>query len=417
MNNYYKGSTEYSYCEQKKCFQHSFENDYQLFIIWKNGRYLENEITEIINSNFEILSVVDIEWSNDKTIENFNRLYKVINNSHISNKAETMGNGNLLCLIVKDNDPKYNYRRTVSGTIELVNTKAVRIKRESRELCGGYYVHSSASPEEFYEQAILLLGDDWLKEILSGCCQSLSLRQDLKGASGWSNFHDLFVTLRYSSDYLVLRNFEFLPFNFFGNDKDVDILCKDVNDFISATNAKVIDITDGGAKLVVTIEDRDVPFDIRFVGDDYYHSSWSTDMLSQRVKTDDEVYRPRIDDYFFSLLYHSVLQKPEIKPVYIERFDRISRELEFDFFEIKNIHDKKYVASLLEGYLSFKNYSYTEPKDKGVYINYSVLKHIAKELGGKNSKRISNLIRTVTPRKVIDRIPLAIKTKVYAVIR
>jgi hypothetical protein len=417
MNNYYKGLAKYTHSKEMGFFKHNLKNDYQLFIIWQNGRSFENEIIEKVESNFEILSKIDLEWSKDKVVENFNRLYKAFDNPYISNKAETMGNGNLLCLMVKDNDPKYNYRKTVSGTIELVNTKAVKVKRESRALCSGYYVHSSASPEEFYEQAILLLGDAILKEVLNGNKKTLFLSQDLKGANGWKNFSDLFITLRYSSNYLVLRNFEFLPFDFFDNDKDVDILCKDVNDFISASNAKVIDINDGGAKLIVRVEDQDVPFDIRFVGDNYYNSNWAKDMLSQRIQSNNEVYRPRIDDYFFSLLYHSVLQKPKIKPVYIEVFDRVSKELEFDFFDIDKIYDKKYVASLLEGYFYFKGYSYTEPKDEGVYINYSVLKYIAKDLGGKNSKRISRLIKTITPRKVIDKIPLSIKTKVHSIIK
>lgn len=417
MNYYYKGLANYIYSEKKDCFMHSLDNDYHLFIIWQNGRSFKNEIIKKIESSFEVLSIIDIEWSNDKTIENFNRLYKAIDNPHISNKSETMGKGNLLCLVVKDKDPEYHYRRTISGTIELVNIKAIKVKREAREICGGYYVHSSASPEEFYEQAILLLGNNCLKEVLSGYHQSLFLSQDLKGSSGWSSFSELFVTLRYSSEYLVLRNFEFLPFNFFGNDKDVDILCKDINDFISASNAKVLDLTEGGAKLVVRVEGQDIPFDVRFVGDNYYDSSWARDMLSQRIRTDDEVYRPRVDDYFFSLLYHSVLQKPEIKPVYIERFNGISKELDLDFFDIEKIKNKKYLASLLEGYFSFKKYLYVEPKDKGVYINYSVLKYISKDLGGKDSKQIRKLIKNIIPRRIIDVIPSKIKIKLHAIMR
>ena len=416
VENYYKGLVKYSYSESKKYFVHDLDDDYQLFIIWQNGRSCEDEIIQAIKLNFNIVSSISMQWSERNAVQNFNRFYKAIDNPQISDKAETMGKGEFLCLVVKDNNPKYHYRKTVSGAIELVNSKTVKIKREVREICGGYYVHSTASPEEFYEQAILLFGEDLLQEVLDCQHEALVLDQDLKGAEGWSGFPELLTTLKYSSKYLVLRNFEFLPFNFFNNDKDVDALCENVMDFISASNAKVLSLTDGGAKLMVKIEDKQVPFDIRFIGDGYYHSSWERDMLEQRVKTIDNVYKPRLDDYFFSLLYHAVLQKPDIKPIYIQRFASISNELQFDFFDINKINDKRYIASIIEGFFVFKNYLYTNPKDTKVYVNYSTLKYLPKELGGKKSKKIKSLIRLAVPQVFIDVIPNNIKIKAHSLI-
>lgn len=411
LESYYKGNAIYSYSEEKKFFEHNLNEDYHLFIIWQNGRYFEKKIMDAIGVDFEIISSIKVKWSDDKIIQNFNRFYKAVDDKHISNKAETMGNGEFLCLIIKDHNPAYHYRKTVSGSVELVNSKVVKVKRETRDVCGGYYVHSSATPEEFYEQAVLLLGEKLLQEVLNCQHESLSLAQDLKGAGGWASFSDLFATLQYSSKYLVLRNFEFLPFDFFDNDKDVDILCENVIDFISASNANIIELTDGGAKLIINIAGRDVPFDIRFIGDNYYHANWSRDMLEQRVRNINNVYRPRIDDYFFSLLYHSTLQKPQIKPDYIDRFGKISKELQLDFFDIEKINDNEYVASILQGYFEFKKYSYIKPKDQGVYINYAVLKYISKQSGGDNSMILFNVVKSFTPRKIIDIIPLVVKLK------
>lgn len=416
IENYSKGIVNYSYSESKECFEHDLEADHQLFIIWQNGRSCEDEITKAIGLDFDILSTINMQWSEKNIAQNFNRFYKAVNNPSISNKAETMGKGEFLCLIVKDNNPKYHYRKTVSGAVELVNSKTVQVKRKVREICGGYYVHSTASPEEFYEQAILLFGEVLLKEILVAQREHLVLNQDLKGAEGWSTFSELFTTLKYSSKYIVLRNFEFLPFDFFDNDKDVDALCENVMDFISAANAKVLSLTDGGAKLIVKVEGQEVPFDLRFIGDGYYHSSWERDMLEQRVKTIDNVYKPRLDDYFFSLLYHAVLQKPAVKPVYLERFASISEELQFDFFDVDKINNKKYIASIIEGFLVFKNYSYVDAKDSGVYVNYSFLKHISKDLGGRKTKKLHDLIQLAVPRKFISIIPSTIKIKAHKLI-
>lgn len=409
---YYKGLATYSYSESKKHFEHDLDEDYQLFIVWENGRSFENEIIKAITLNFDVISRIHVKWTDVNAVQNFNRLYKALNNSYINNKAETMGAGEFVCLVVRDNQPEYQYRKTVSGAIELVNIRTVKVKREVRALCGGYYVHSSASPEEFYEQSVLLFGNELLIDLLNGKHEKLFLNHDLHGVDGWNSFSELFTVLRYSSKYLVLRNFEFLPFDFFANDKDVDILCENVIDFISASNAKILSLTDGGAKLSIKVENKEVPFDIRFVGDNYYNPSWARDMLEQRVKTIDNIYVPRIDDYFFSLLYHSVLQKPEIKPTYINRFKILSKQLDFDFFDNNKVGDKRYLASLIEGFLIFKNYSYTKPKDSEVYINYSVLKYISKDLGGTNSRKILNFAKSIIPRKFIDIVPPNIKIKI-----
>lgn len=416
MNKYCKGSTHYTYCEQSNSFKHCLDDDYHLFIIWQNGRSFEKEIIETIALDFEVISTISLTWSDKNIEQSFNRLYKAINNPHISAKAETMGTGEFICLVVKDSSPKYSYRKTVSGAIELVNSRTVQVKRKAREFSGDYFVHSSASPEEFYEQAMLLFGSVLLQKILNGQCNKLSLEQNLVGTNGWKDFSELFEVLNASSKYIVLRNFEFLPDDFFENDKDVDILCENVIDFISSSNARVLEITEGGAKLIITIDNKDVPFDIRFVGDNYYCDQWSRDMLLQRVRTKHDIFRPRVDDYFFSLLYHSVLQKSEVKPSYINHFEALSKSMDFDFFDMKKINEKKYIASIIEGFFVYKRYKYTKPKDSGVYVNYSVLKHISKEYGGKNGKRVHTMFKRITPRKIIDNIPSSIKININKLI-
>ena len=50
----------------------------------------------------------------------------------------------------------------------------------------------------------------------------------------WSSFEDFISYANKHFNWVVLRNFEYLPDNFFGNDKDVDILCNDFPNFIQS---------------------------------------------------------------------------------------------------------------------------------------------------------------------------------------
>lgn len=417
IKEYEAGLVDYKYSESKGFFEHNLANDYQLFVIWENGRKYEENILTRIEQEFEVLSVISNQWSDKNIFQNFNRFYKAIDNPHIGGKAETMGSGEFLCIIVEDKKPEYHYRQNVSGNIELVNIRVVDVKRDSRELCGGYYVHSSASPEEFFEQSILAFGEQLLQEILELKHAKLTLRQDLVGANGWSDFTELFNTLKYTSKYLVMRNFEFLPFDFYKNDKDIDILCNNAIDFISGANAEVLSLTAGGAKLIIEVEEQKIPIDLRFVGGNYYDPNWEKDMLDQRVKTLQNIYKPRIDHYFFGLLYHATLQKPEIKPVYVERFTKMTQELQFDFFEVNKITNEKYIAELFKGFLTSQNYLYVTPKDPEVYINQKVLKYISKELGGGDNQRVYRFLKKIIPEDLINLVPTNIRSKITSIIK
>lgn len=417
VKDYEKGLINYTFSEEKGFFEHNLNQDYQMFIVWEKGRNFEDVIVKEIKQKFDIISAVRIQWSDKNIAQNFNRFYKAFNNPHISAKAETMGRDEFLCIIVEDKKPEYYYRQSMSGNIELVNTRAIDVKRDFRELCDGNYLHSSTSPEEFFEQAFLLFGENLLQEILDLKHAELTLHQDLVGANGWSDFSELFNALKYTSKYLVMRNFEFLPFDFYNNDKDIDILCKNALDFISGANAEVLSLTAGGAKLIIEVEKQKIPIDLRFVGDGYYDTKWETDMLDQRVKTLQNIYKPRIDHYFFALLYHAIFQKPEIKPVYHERFKDMAKELQFDFFDVSKVNNKKYIAELFKGFLTAQNYLYTRPKDPEVYINYKALKYLPENLGGGDKQRMYRFVKTFMPQRFIEIIPENIKEKVRKIVK
>ena len=48
----------------------------------------------------------------------------------------------------------------------------------------------------------------------------------------WSSFSEFINTANLHCNWLVLRNHEYLPNDFFENDKDVDMLCEDLEHFV-----------------------------------------------------------------------------------------------------------------------------------------------------------------------------------------
>lgn len=408
----------FRYAELKKGFIHNLEADYQIFILWENSRPYEREILKLLEKDFEVLSKHEILWSKRHADNNFKRLYKNIDKEIISKKSEHVGCGEFLVVIIRDKEPLYTYRKTVSGTIELVNRRTIKIKREVRNLCGDTYVHSTASPKEFYEQAVLIFGVERLYDILKGKDENNStLTKDLEGADGWKDFRELFSVLEFCSRYVVLRNFEFLPDDFFKNDKDVDILCDSVADFISASNANLQKLTRGGAKVEVNISGRFVPFDIRFVGDGYYDEKWEYDILERREKNKNNIFQPRIDDYYFSLLYHAALQKSAMDAKYINVLNEIADNLDFDFVTKSTFKSVKEVAEILDGFMRYHGYSYVTPKDENVFVNFRVLRHISKDLGGRRTDWLIEAIRALVPENIKKLIPVSVKQKILGYLK
>ncbi len=305
---YAKGLLEYELLSDGKGFQHNLDRDLHLLIIWQNGRAVEEQILAETLRRFDVLATIEIQWSPEHIDNNFKRFYKHIPTDRVQGKAAQVGAGAFICVLFEDLHPLYQYRQTVSGSIELANVNVLDLKRDSRERCGGYFVHSSGSPDEFFEQAALLFEANQLRDILEGQWRGdrKTLARDLSGSQGWHDFAELFSVLRYCSPYVVLRNFEFLPDAFFENDKDVDILCANSIDLRLAANATVRDQVEGCVKLNIKVAGVDVPFDVRRVGDDYYDANWQRAILKHRTCGAGGIFRPRDDDYFFSLYYQNI---------------------------------------------------------------------------------------------------------------
>jgi hypothetical protein len=315
-------------------------------------------------------------------------------------KPENVGSGPFLFCAVRDDDPRYVFDRSVSGDIELVNAGVAAAKQELRDLIGGkYLIHSSNSIREFFEQAVLLVGPRKLEELLriqrwDGKVHPLE--QDLAGADGWVDFSELLSVLNLSSNYLVLRNFECLPENFFAAENDIDILCDRLPRLAAAANATKRGKPHKLSAYSVKVSGRDVSLDARYIGDGYYDALWQSSMLARKARHR-TFFVPRADDHFFSLLYHAKIQKREVKTEYIPQLEELAHRIGMQWVGTDHIADDEKAAYLLLGYLRANGFGYCEPADRSVVRNEAVLRHM---LTSSHALRSS---REARPARSMDR--------------
>ena len=364
----------YRWTPEVGAFRHQLDRDLQLLVVWSGGREHEREILELVAADFTVLAQVEVRWSAEKMVNNFERLYgQTLWGT--SPKHEEVGDGPFLLLVLEDHAPAYSYRQNVSGYVELTNVNIARVKRAARDLTGGYRIHSSNNVREFFRDATLILGVDRLTEVLAeeAPVEEISvLAEDLVGSDGWENLDTLFRVLRHTSEYVVLRNFEDLP-GTLEDDREIDVLCRDQTDFAAVLNATEVYPGPEGAQFRTSVGGEEVFFDTRYVGDGYLDTEWQREILARREWHDALVAVPRHDDHLFSLLYHAKVQKPAVKPVYVTRLADLALQVGLPEETARNLTDDAVAASLLDGYLAGHDFAVPLPVDPAVHRNGAFL--------------------------------------------
>ena len=183
---------------------------------------------------------------------------------------------------------------------------------------------------------------------------------DLIGTYNWDSLSQLFQILNKSTNWLILRNFEELKDTHEFQGDDIDILCEDLEYFTAIMNAKRR--YGGRCSYYVLVNNQNIPLDIRFVGDKYIDPLWAYNML--RTK---ELYMhipvPSKYNYFFSLLYHSKLQKKSVKQIYIKRLDDLASQINFKNLPKDFVLNNSLSADILNSFLNSNTYRYTFTDD------------------------------------------------------
>jgi hypothetical protein len=187
---------------------------------------------------------------------------------------------------------------------------------------------------------------------------------------------DLFAILNSKCNYLILRNWNnlFSKGVYEAGHADIDILCESKASFVELTGAKRIHKEKNRDNYIVPMDDNGIRFDVRWVGDGYYPTSWEHEMLNNRVLNEDSVYVMSERDHFYSLAYHALLQKKELSDEYANKLNTT-----YNLFTSENtILTEDEIVQKLLSFMKKNKLKAEIPVDPGVFLNlqvYSLLPH------------------------------------------
>ena len=277
--------------------------------------YISKQIESIKDINGSI--ICKINWDTTQLKNNLNRLIKIFrseNQFKYNNKQDLY----LIFFEVVNNDLKTlidhnNVLNASAGLVQLID------KIKSKFSHDNFCLTTSSLQSNAIKTAFNLNGEIKNETIIR-------LKDDLLGSKSWKSLSFLFDFLNKYSNWLILRNFEDLSDSYlFEDGDDIDILCEEINFFTALMNAKKR--SGERCSYFVTVNNFQIPLDIRFIGDKYYDPVWSKDMLFRKIVTNG-IPTPCISDYFYSLIYHIKLQKNFIKP-HIQRLDNLAIKMNF----------------------------------------------------------------------------------------
>jgi len=354
------------------------KKELHLVIIWENGRYKEKEIVNSISEKFELIEKYNFNWNKNLFGENLTTFYGT-NLPANSDKEKHCGNGEFLLIIFYDNNPKYGYVKTSRGN-ERVNVNVFSIKEKFRELTGGgHKIHSTNTPVETNHDITLLIGINYndyeifLKKKLNSNTKSPNIIKNIPnniiGVNGWESLEQLFYVMNSTLDYVVMRNFEYLPDNRFSKEHgDIDFLVKDLDQTIFITNAKKL----YNKRYKINVSKKEVLIDFEYVGDGSYDRKWQNNILNNKRLFKNSFYVPTHEDYFYSLIYHILAHKTYIEIDYPEKIKDIYKKL--SFYDSNSCNFDNYLK-LLENFLFRNNYQLTKPKDTSYFFDEKILNY------------------------------------------
>jgi len=339
-----------------------------LFILWSKANSEREKILHDITNKFTVLDVYNISWNKNKFSENLSRFYgeNLPNNSR---KEQHCGNDTFTCIIVRDEKPIYKPRQTSKG-IRLVNINLFDSKKLYRLWTGGgHKIHATDNIEETKMQLMLLLKKQYDSYLHSNksFLNYKEYNEDLIGSNGWESLEEVFDVLNNTVNYVILRNFENINEEMDSLHPDIDLLIDNRANTINILNAQKTLKKKYRVQYMVLIDNKYINFDLRFIGDNYYDINWQKDILSTRVRQD-FYYRPTVNNYFYSLLYHALLHKSQLGADYEKRLlelnDKNSIVSNTTHFTVLDIFND------LKDFISAHKYSITYPNDFSVYWNY-----------------------------------------------
>ena len=263
--------------------------------------------------------------------------------------------GNPKVVVVKDLKPNYGEWKT-PGAKQVLSTNIYGIKSELRNLANDGFksVHSSNNVEE----TKLVL-----EPLNRKVSDYTSPEPQLESVKDVFNLLDQHKCL----SYVVLRSHEEVHEGSIS--KDIDILVNDYFMFKAITGAqsnhpKEMREVDNGPNTQNVINGK-WKFDVRYVGDGYYDTSWQVDMLRRRVSSASIFIQEPLSEVM-SLLYHYNVHKDVNSNPSPTRWNVIHRVLPL-LDDIRSWRSR----TALQTYMTSKKYVVSKPhKPHDKYVGY-----------------------------------------------
>ncbi len=191
------------------------------------------------------------------------------------------------------------------------------------------------------------------------------LRLKYKNYSSVTEFFD--VLNKAGILYVVLRNYENMHEKSFFTEghEDIDLLVADVDSFIETSRAIPKMWPEDKIHLLIFIDGQAVPLDVRRVGDGYYDKPWEEIILNKRTMGENGCWYVMDDEnYYYSLVYHSILQKSQLGEEYLERLNTMAKQV-----GVSCRMEREHLLAL-DDFMKRKEYEYTLPDDGSVCLRF-----------------------------------------------
>ena len=186
--------------------------------------------------------------------------------------------------------------------------------------------------------------------------------------------------------YLVLRNFENLlsPDMYLDGHGDIDLLCIDSQQIVGLLDAgsdrpDTPPYRGDGVHYFIMVNNQKVSLDLRYVGDDYYCKEWEDNLLLNRVRFGCFYVMDKVN-YFYTLVYHAILQKRSFSEEYRSRLTQMASCIGC---MLSDTSESGFLR-LLEDYMRANQYKFVFSKDYLVPNRFSL---VDKSLVATNRKR------------------------------
>lgn len=194
----------------------------------------------------------------------------------------------------------------------------------------------------------------------------------------WSSLKEFFQALNEKTNYLVLRNYEeFENGDIVSDHPDIDVLCSDRDLFLNVIDSESRSKKSDKIHRYVRIGDKNIDIDVRHVGDGYYDTQWEKDMLENKIFYNNLCYVMDSENYYYSLLYHALIQKNKIGDDYKKRLKIMANEIDLNITNPLSLRT-------LELYMKEKEYKYTYPINPSGIVNFQ---YVNKEMIEQNFYR------------------------------